>query len=1275
MGKLVKLLLGITLLIIIAGAVIVAGALIYFDPNQHKDFIEDKVKTATGRTLTIDGNIRLSYYPWLGIEADGITLGNAKGFGDQPFVHVDHVAVRIKTLPLLSHQYELDTFRLHGFSVNLARNAQGVSNWDDFVSGNTKSSSSSGSREKLQFAAVILGGVDIKDGQVNWQDDTRKQQVHIKNIIINTGELTYGAPINLKVGFQSVSSNPELTTDVSMQGTLNYDMHSEVYALRPLDMLATLQGPSVAGGKADVKFHAAAEANLKSDTLAINDLALELLGTHVTGQLLAEHIKSGKPKTTADLSIQGDDLAKIVKLLDNDAGQDLEKLNDRSINVSLHAEHDLQQQTARLSKLDAHVLGSVIQGNVEATGLDQEPSARGQLKANGPDLPALLRVAGQFETGKDRKLAQMGKDLSTINDKSFGLDIQFDTNMAAGNISVPGFSLKALGIKANGNLDGKGINTSTPTVNGKFVLHGEKLQPLLAALGKKDLGDILQSVDIDTVIKNEGSEISLSPLQASAKFAGKDIPESPATVSLQADTRINPDKQILELKNMVLAGPGLSVTGSVAASKIKSDKPAVQGKLNAEGKDLALLFRLAGEDALASQLANVKQRNFKISAGVNADMGAGTLQVSDLNANLLGATINGQLNAQNIQSSKPAAKGKLSASGPDLPTLLTVLGRFESGKKSILRTYGKRLADARDPQFDIATEFDIDMKNGDVRIPSLHGKSLGIVLDGQVNAQQINSSNGKIDGKLSVTGKNLSDVLDAVGQEGLGDVLKDIAINTAIQGQGGDIRLKPLDVKATFAGDQIPNSPVKMVLSADTAANLDKQTLTVSNLKVDGLGMNLSGDVNATGIIDKPAFQGNIKLADFNLREFARQTKQKLPVTADKKVLTRVGFQSGFNGTRDSINLEKFSMKLDDSNLNGDLSINNFSQPAIKFGLAVDSINLDRYLPPVDKKQAPATPETTAAAATDLPLDTLRALNLNGEFTAGRLTVSNTKLEKVKLVIHAKDGDIRLHPLNANLYGGSYDGDVTLDARAKTAKLLINSNISKVQIEPLLKDYLQEPESPLVGVADLSFENLTATGANSRQLKATLTGTGKLKVKDGVLHGVDVNKTLKQVEIMIESKRFGKVDSSGETPFDKLTATLDINKGVVSNKDMLMIAPGFKVHGRGILANLKRESINYHMKVAVDESRTSEGGHSYNLGGYDIPVDCSGKLSQPDCKPDLGELAKHFITKDLLKGVLGGKKSGTTDSTTTTTNKNQSTDKSTEQQLQDAGKVLKDIFN
>ncbi|MGH8119303.1 MAG: AsmA family protein, partial [Gammaproteobacteria bacterium] len=800
------------------------------------DFIVGHVEKATGRSFAISGRIDLSYYPWLGVEAGGITLGNAKGFGDTPFLHAESVALRIKTMPLLKKHYELDTLRVHGLQLHLARNKDGSDNWSDLAKPAPEEEKEPG----VPIAAVVLGGVDIKKGQITWQDQTADQTITISDLNVTTGELTYGAPINLAATMKAAAAKPAMVGDVNLKGTLNYNLDSGIYAFKPIDLVAKLSGKSVPGGATDLIFKAAVESNLKEDTARLEDLSLDVLGASVKGGLTAAHVKSGKPQVQGDLSIKGKDLAQLLKLIESPAAKDLERLADRSFDIRANLSTDLQSGTLQVPKFEAVLLGASIKGNVDARDIQSKtPGAKGMIKASGPDLPALLQIAGQFETGKDPKLVEYGRKLAKAQDRAFDIAAEFDADLKSGNIQVPMLAAKTLGFTVDGQLVAKDMNSDQGKVDGKFSLKGEKPADVLAALGQPALAEVLQVVSVDAGVSGTGGEVALRPLRVKATFSGKQIPQSPADVLLNADTIFNLKKQTVVMQNMTLQGLGVDVAGDLAASKVQTDTPVVNGKITARGDDLALLFKLAGIEPLASQIAALSSRSFAIKSGLDADIGAGTVKVKDLDARLLGATIQGQVDASNIRSKSPSARGKLKAAGPDLPALMQVIGQFQ-GKDSALKVYGERLAQVSGKSFDVTAEFDAAPDKGNYRVPALAAKAFGINLNGQLDANAINSSSGKIDGKFSLVGEQLAGVLAAVGQSALGEVLQSVKMDAGVKGQGGDIALSPLQFKATFAGKQIPNSPVDLTLSADTRANLDKQTLSVNKLALQGLGLNVT---------------------------------------------------------------------------------------------------------------------------------------------------------------------------------------------------------------------------------------------------------------------------------------------------------------------------------------------------------------------------------------------------------------------------------------------------
>lgn len=1035
MRRLLKWFMMLIALGLITIIVAVYGAIHYAQSDKFKGDVIAKLEEETGRKLTIEGDLNLSIYPWAGVDINGLTLANARGFGDKPFLKADKIALRIKTLPLLKKRYELDTLKLHGAEINLAKNKDGVSNWDDLLG---EKDDDSASKQAPELTAVILGGVDIKDGKLHWKDETTGQTIELSKLSASTGELTFGDPIELVASLSAVSNQPAINGDVKLKGTLNYDLDNELYTIKPFNVTALLKGKNVPGGKTELTFDTNVAVDLNKETASISGLTLNALDTKLTAEINARDVQSDDLSLDGDLALQGQDLAKLFKILEIEPlASQLAKRKDKSFQIVSKVNLNLDDESLTIPELTAKLLGADIKANVTASNIQQaSPSAQGKLSAKGDNLPLLLQVLGQFQGGEEPTLSNLGKDLGKLKDKSFDIATEFNSDLEKGVVNVPALAAK-----------------------------------------------------------------------------------------------------------------------------------------------------------------------------------------------LLGARINGQVSAQNLNDESPVLKGQLKAKGPDLPSLLRLAGNLQKGESG-LADMGKKLSVVSERSFDIDTVFDVDQKSGNIDVSKLNARALGLNINGNMKSRK-----DTLSGKLSIKGEKLKGLLTAFDQKDLGDVLKTIDINAGLKGSSQDMQLSPLNLKATLSGKNIPNSPVDLVMTGDTRANLDKQTLSIKNLSLKGLGLDLKGNISATDIDKDANFEGDLSVAPFDLRQFLKQLNQPAPKTADKTVLKKFALSSKLKGNNNSLSLNDIKMILDDSELRGDLAVQNFEKPAITFGIGINKINADRYMPPETK--AKATPETAAAGAAQLPLDTLRALNVKGDLLVGSLIYSNLKLKNFQLSFDAKDGKIKLNPAKAQLYDGEYAGNITLNATGKIPKLTMNTNLSNVQAEPLLKDMMGEAQ--LKGKGDISMALLSA-GADVNTLKKTLSGTGQIKFQEGVMRGVDVGHVLKQAEVMFESKQFGDIDKGEETHFDSLTATLDIDRGVVNNKDMLMTAPGFKVTGEGIMANLNDESWRYNLKVKVDETTTTSGGSNYNLGGYDIPVKCRGLIKDFNCKPDTGEIAKVVLKKageEKLKELVG----------------------------------------
>ena len=219
MNRLVKI-----LLIIVAGIVGVivfasVALVLFFDPNDYREEISAGVKDATGRDLTIEGELSLSVFPWLAIEVGRTELGNADGFSDEPFLRFDEASLSVRMLPLiLSQKASVGTASIEGLVVNLEVAANGRTNWDDF-SGTEQSAPVEVTESDTEGAKIELGNIVVRDANVSYSDAQSGSAYAISNLNFDSDGIGADEPFDLDAEFDFTAEPGDLGGHIAIRGT------------------------------------------------------------------------------------------------------------------------------------------------------------------------------------------------------------------------------------------------------------------------------------------------------------------------------------------------------------------------------------------------------------------------------------------------------------------------------------------------------------------------------------------------------------------------------------------------------------------------------------------------------------------------------------------------------------------------------------------------------------------------------------------------------------------------------------------------------------------------------------------------------------------------------------------------------------------------------------------------------------------------------------------------------------------------------------------------
>jgi AsmA protein len=291
-AKWTSIIVGSLLLLLVATAFVLTSVV---DPNRYRGKIERIVGDLAGRPLVIEGNLEITWYPWLGLRTGPARLNNLPAAGGEPLVEWQSIAVAAKVLPLLRGEVAADRIRLQSPRIHLRRDAQGHGNWEGLgprkaalpTPAAPSSAASAPSAAAVQKKPPQIAGIEIRDGTLDYVDEKSGLQANLSSLELDVGEWLTGQPlpVHTRFLFHTKSLPPD---GVWVQ----VDAPELAIRLEPLAVAAPKLSVRVADAQVDgdVTYEQTADAHVRAQgSLAVhapslrklaNDLALNQTMPH-----------------------------------------------------------------------------------------------------------------------------------------------------------------------------------------------------------------------------------------------------------------------------------------------------------------------------------------------------------------------------------------------------------------------------------------------------------------------------------------------------------------------------------------------------------------------------------------------------------------------------------------------------------------------------------------------------------------------------------------------------------------------------------------------------------------------------------------------------------------------------------------------------------------------------------------------------------------------------------------------------------------------------------
>ncbi len=464
-----KLLIGL----IAAGVLLVAAVLIapsFIDWNAHKKQISSLVREATGRELTIRGNIDVTILPSPALRVEDVRLASIDGAVSPEMVRLPEARISVAFGSLLEGRLAAVVTLIRP-TVNLEKLADGRVNWDFAPSGQaTAGAPTDGAHEPSSGTPfdVQLDSFRIVNGSIGYHDAA-------------TGTIERIEKLNSEVSFDSLKGPFKIDGTATVRG-IPVALKASTGAVRPDGPLSAVVELSLPGGDSTLRingtvagFGAAPKVNgeieLKSGSAAA--LMASIFGTAAPG-VLAQPL-------TVEGSLSGSKEAVELSAIEIELG-------------GARASGDIKAELADTPRITAALRSGNL--NLDALldgGKDRETQARPAVAQDGGSASAPVPSTPQMKTPETEGFTFPNAEVSL----TLGAEI----------IQYNGALVRDLSVKASLK-DGRGViedvsvalpgNTSFGVKGTVTAVDGKADMKLDLSSRSDNLREMLEWVGIDT---------------------------------------------------------------------------------------------------------------------------------------------------------------------------------------------------------------------------------------------------------------------------------------------------------------------------------------------------------------------------------------------------------------------------------------------------------------------------------------------------------------------------------------------------------------------------------------------------------------------------------------------------------------------------------------------------------------------------------------------------------------------------------------------------------
>ncbi|MCW1933859.1 AsmA family protein [Pararhodobacter zhoushanensis] len=200
----------IRLLGVVVVLVVMAVAALFLLPAERiANLAARQFEAATGRSLTISGDVTPTFWPVLGARVEGVTLANIAGSDAGPMLVADSVDLGVDLSALIQGNLVVRRFEARSPQIVLERDASGVGNWM-FAGIGDQSAATTETGTRSALPPISLDRAQIEGASLRYIDRAAGTDVTVQGVSIDLTMPESGGAATLRISLDRNGQTGEI---------------------------------------------------------------------------------------------------------------------------------------------------------------------------------------------------------------------------------------------------------------------------------------------------------------------------------------------------------------------------------------------------------------------------------------------------------------------------------------------------------------------------------------------------------------------------------------------------------------------------------------------------------------------------------------------------------------------------------------------------------------------------------------------------------------------------------------------------------------------------------------------------------------------------------------------------------------------------------------------------------------------------------------------------------------------------------------------------------